>query len=257
MIFKDQLGREVELKAIPQRIISLVPSQTELLYDLGAGERVVGITKFCIHPKIWFEGKPRIGGTKNIQLEKVRTLQPDLIIANKEENTLKDVLKLTEIAPVWISDVNTLDDSLEMILSVGKLIDREEPSLSLFREIEIAFQSIKKIGGSALYFIWKDPFLVAGQNTFINSILVELGLVNFCLSERYPEVQPDKWDAPDFVFLSTEPYPFSHEHITQFKQWFPTSKVCLVDGEMFSWYGSRLKKAPEYFNQLIEKLTPQ
>jgi ABC-type Fe3+-hydroxamate transport system substrate-binding protein len=254
MIFRDQLGREIELAEIPKRIVSLVPSQTELLYDLGAGDRVVGITKFCIHPVSWFESKTRVGGTKNIHLDKVKDLQPDLIIANKEENTFEDVLKLQEIAPVWISDVNTFTDASEMILSLGRIINAESSANVLLLEIEQAFLSIQKRGGTALYFIWKDPYLVVGKNTFIDSMLTEAGFENFCRSERYPEIQPEKTGSPDFIFLSTEPYPFNDEHVRQFEKWFPNSQVCLVDGEMFSWYGSRLKMAPGYFNELIEKL---
>ena len=255
MIFKDQMGRELELSSVPKKIISLVPSQTELLFDLGAGERVVGITKFCVHPKKWFENKKRVGGTKKVDLEIVRSLKPDLIIANKEENTFEDVLKLQDIAPVWISDVNSLHDAKEMILSIGSIIARDKEANELVRDIEFSFEAIKKLNGKALYFIWKDPYLVAGRNTFIGSMLHEAGFENSCQNERYPEVHPESIGSPEFIFLSTEPFPFNNEHLEQFKTWFPMSKVCLVDGEMFSWYGSRLKKSPAYFNELIQKLT--
>ena len=117
------MNRTIRLGATPRRIVSLVPSQTELLYDLGLEERVVGITKFCIHPKEWYRSKVRIGGTKNVNFDKVKTLRPDLIIGNKEENFKEDIEALEEIAPVWMSDIFTLDDSLEMINQLGSVLN--------------------------------------------------------------------------------------------------------------------------------------
>ena len=102
-LFIDQLQSEIRLDRVPRRIVSLVPSQTELLYDLGLEDEVVGITKFCIHPNKWFSSKDRIGGTKSINIDQVKSLAPDLIIGNKEENTIEDIERLREIAPVWMS----------------------------------------------------------------------------------------------------------------------------------------------------------
>jgi iron complex transport system substrate-binding protein len=258
-VYSDQMGRKVEMNRLPRRIVSLVPSQTELLYDLGLEDRVVGITKFCIHPKVWFEQKTRIGGTKTVNFDKVLELQPDLIIANKEENTKEDIERLSAIAPVWISDIYSLADACEMIELVGEMtdsVDKAKQIVGSINERFSVFQS-KFEGKSVLYLIWKDPYMAAGENTFIHSLLTnQLHLVNIISpQERYPEIDLTLIaEVPDFVFLSSEPYPFSDKHKEEIQQLLPNSKIVLVDGEYFSWYGSRLLGAPDYFNQLQQML---
>lgn len=253
----DQMNQTIRLEEIPRRIVSLVPSQTELLYDLGLEEEIVGITKFCIHPDIWYRSKERVGGTKQLDIEKIRSLKPDLIIGNKEENTLEDIERLKKIAPVWMSDIYTLDDALQMIHKIGILTGKDENANQLIKEIRQNFSQIQKLKkeNSVLYFIWKNPDFVAGRNTFIDAMLRACGLNNLCTGARYPE-----WSAlhnkenPDFIFLSSEPYPFKEEHIPEFESKFPNSKLIYVDGEMFSWYGSRMKIAPKYFQKLLDQL---
>lgn len=259
MLIRDQIGNEVDVPEIPKRIISLVPSQTELLFDLGLGNRVVGITKFCVHPKQWFRSKYRVGGTKDVDIEKVKFLNPDLIIGNKEENTLEDIKKLREIAPVWISDVNNLEESLEMIRSIGETCNVSCVASDISRQIRDNFDLIdsKVKGKSVLYFIWKKPYMTVAKNTFIDSILTDqLGLKNvMCDQTRYPSIEiEDVPEEPDYVFLSSEPYPFKNKHIKEIESIFPKAKVVLVDGEYFSWYGSRLLSAPSYFEKLMKQL---
>jgi iron complex transport system substrate-binding protein len=255
----DQMGRKTEMNNRPRRIVSLVPSQTELLYDLGLGDRVVGITKFCIHPKVWFEQKTRIGGTKTVNLDKVRELQPDLIIANKEENTKLDIERLSAIAPVWISDIYSLVDACEMIKLVGEITDSVDKANQIAERINEGFSEFQSEfeGKTVLYLIWKDPYMAVGENTFIHSLLTnQLHLVNVISPrERYPEIDLTRIaQAPDYVFLSSEPYPFTDKHKEEIQQLFPNSKIVLVDGEYFSWYGSRLMGAPDYLNQLQQIL---
>ncbi len=250
------MNRTIRLEAIPRRIVSLVPSQTEFLFDLGLEEEVVGITKFCIHPESWFRSKTRIGGTKTVNIEKVRSLLPDLIIANKEENTQSDIEALEEIAPVWISDIFTLDDSLEMMHSLASICGKEEKASELIAEIEDSFKQLsfdRKI--KTLYLIWKDPYLAAAKNTFIDDMLQRCGFENFLSTEtRYPEWKPDPAQAPELILLSSEPYPFKENHIAELQAIFPQAKIMLVDGEMFSWYGSRLRFAAGYFNELMKNI---
>jgi ABC-type Fe3+-hydroxamate transport system substrate-binding protein len=255
--FIDQMNRTIRLEGIPRRIVSLVPSQTELLYDLGLNDEVVGITKFCIYPDSWFHSKTRVGGTKQVNIAKVRELKPDLIIGNKEENTKEDIAELEKVAPVWMSDIYTIDDALEMILQVGELTGTIAPAEKIISDIRFAFSDLKKPKGkfSVLYFIWKDPYFAVGKNTFIDDMIKTCGLVNLCTHDRYPEWELSNLQ-PDFVFLSTEPYPFKEEHIDEVQKNFPTAKILLVDGEMFSWYGSRMRLAPNYFNELISQITP-
>lgn len=259
MFFRDQIGDEIEIPQQPNRIVSLVPSQTELLYDLGLGERVLGITKFCIHPDVWYQSKARIGGTKDIDIAKIKSLNPDLIIGSKEENTLKDIKLLRKIAPVWMSDVNDLEDSIEMIQCVGDICGVSQKATEISKKIIENFNSIssKLRGKSFLYFIWKKPYMVVAKDTFINSILTnQLGLINVMENEsRYPNIElNDIAKEPDLIFLSTEPFPFKEKHVLEMNAVFPNSKVVLVDGEYFSWYGSRLIEAPAYFDKLSEDL---
>lgn len=256
--FTDQMNRTIRLEGIPRRIVSLVPSQTELLYDLGLNEEVIGITKFCIYPEQWFHTKTRVGGTKQVNIDKVRELQPDLIIGNKEENTKEDIALLETIAPVWMSDIYTLEDALDMIVRVGDLTGKSTKADQLVLEIRSSFEKLKKPKAaiSVLYFIWKDPFFAAGSSTFIDDMIKACGLRNLCKEARYPEWK-NEMEQPDFVFLSSEPYPFKMEHIGELQEKFPKSKILLVDGEMFSWYGSRMKLAPHYFQTLIDQLTNQ
>jgi ABC-type Fe3+-hydroxamate transport system substrate-binding protein len=254
MLVNDQIGESVKIPDNPKRIISLVPSQTELLYDLGLEERVVGITKFCVHPEKWFLSKTRIGGTKDVDIEKVKSLNPDLIIGNKEENTLKDVRLLREIAPVWISDVNDLNQSIDMIQAIGEICNADSQADKISSQITENFNSFnsKIKGKSVLYFIWKKPYMVAAKDTFIDSILTnQLGLKNLMSNQsRYPSIElNDISEEPDFIFLSSEPYPFKEKHKEEINALFPKAKVILVDGEYFSWYGSRLIGAPDYFDK--------
>lgn len=254
--YTDQLGNSIELRTIPKRIISLVPSQTELLYDLGLDEEVAGITKFCIHPQNWFRNKTRIGRTKNVSIEKVRQLQPDLIIANKEENVKEQISALQNIAPVWISDVNDLDDAISMITSIGNITGTAKQAQTITDKILTGFNSLSTLHSplsSACYLIWKDPYMTIGGDTFINDMMLRAGFKNvFAHKQRYPEVSIDdiRQSKCEFVLLSSEPYPFKQKNINELRLLLPAQKIVLVDGEMFSWYGSRLQYAPAYFIDL-------
>lgn len=254
--FIDQLHQTIRLEQKPHRIVSLVPSQTELLADLGLEQEVVGITKFCIYPEKWFKEKNRIGVTKTIDIEKVRQLNPDLIIGNKEENTPSDIQALQSIAPVWMSDIETLEDAFNMIQSVGLMCEKQEQAAKLIQEISSEFGKLQPLQSpkNILYFIWNEPKFVVGKNTFIDDMITKCGFNNCCKETRYPEWK-GTIEAVDIVFLSSEPFPFKENHLKEFQNSFPTAKIVLVDGEYFSWYGSRLIDAPMYFESLIQQLT--
>ena len=256
----DQLQREVNLPFYPKRIISLVPSQTELLFDLGLGERVIGITKFCIHPNEWFRNKVRIGGTKNLNLSLIEELQPDLIIGNKEENSKSDIEFLEKKFPVWMSDIVSLEDSLDAIKKIGAITNSQTKSericLNILSKSEKFISSNVKLSGTFLYLIWYNPIMVAGENTFINSMCKFLGINNCINQNRYPEIKLTVLNNfhPTYVFLSSEPFPFKEKHVKEIQNYFPNSKILLVDGEFFSWYGSRLLQSFKYFSELITAL---
>ncbi|MDB5003860.1 MAG: Substrate-binding protein [Mucilaginibacter sp.] len=258
-VFYDQLNKRVELPSVPKRIISVVPSQTELLFYLGLDVEVIGITKFCIHPTDKFKTTTKVGGTKQLNIQQIKELKPDLIIANKEENDKSQIEELIHIYPVWISDISNLDEALDMIIKVGELVDRNDKSERLVKDIVQQFNQFTtpKLNLSVAYFIWRKPYMVAGKQTYIDNLLERCGLVTVSKDDRYPEVTEQMLiDAnPDVILLSSEPYPFTQKHIEEFQLLLPDAKVILVDGEMFSWYGSRLLQVPTYFKQLIETIT--
>ena len=250
--FIDQLNRTIFLPNPPKRIVSLVPSQTELLVDLGLRERIVGVTKFCIHPKGLKKEKTVIGGTKNFYFDKIDALNPDLIIGNKEENYQEGIERLAEKYPVWISDIYTLDDAYRMIGRIGELTDTSIKAKEVVSEIKEGLEKDFKFKGSAVYLIWKDPFIAVGSNTFIDSLLDKAGFKNLIPESRYPEIDLEQIVNlnPEFLLLSSEPYPFKESNVSFFQDRLPNSRILIVDGELFSWYGSRLKLSGKYFLSL-------
>jgi ABC-type Fe3+-hydroxamate transport system substrate-binding protein len=261
--YTDQTGYTITLTGTPKRIVSLVPSQTELLFDLGLEENIVGITKFCVHPYHLKSTKKIIGGTKKVHYEKIKLLQPDIIIANKEENTEEIVEQLREIAPVWTSDIITIQHSIDMITELGKIfsvrtkaqqwIDKINYAVTDFHNFMKGREHLK-----AAYFIWKNPYMAAGGDTFINEMLKLNNFTNIYETRgRYPEIIIQKiriQGDPDVVFLSSEPYPFKEEDAFEIGRFTHHAKTIFVDGEMFSWYGSRMVRAFAYFKQLQQRL---
>jgi ABC-type Fe3+-hydroxamate transport system substrate-binding protein len=250
------MQRTVEIHSTVSRIVSLVPSQTELLVDLGLKDRLIGITKFCVHPKELRKEIQLIGGTKNVKVKLVESLNPDLIIGNKEENNQVDIEALEQNLPTWMSDIFNLEDALEMIEQVGEITRTQKRATEIISEIRSNFLKLNPLQGnkSVLYLIWKNPYLAAGRDTFIDSMLTRLGLKNAMNEARYPEVDLKEVN-PDFIFLSSEPFPFKEKHIAELQIQFPASQIILVDGEFFSWYGSRLIDAPHYFNKLLNLIS--
>lgn len=243
----------------PQRIVSLVPSQTELLYSLGLEEKVAGITKFCIHPQHWRKTKTIVGGTKQIHTGRIDQLLPDLIIANKEENVKEQVEQLAKKYPVWVTDVNNLSDALLMIRQTGELTGTESRANELAGSVEIAFSNSTDISSTVrtCYLIWQKPYMTVGGDTFINDMMIRAGLINvFANRNRYPEITLDeiRQSGCELLLLSSEPFPFGTKHIEHFREQLPGIKVLLADGEMFSWYGSRLLQTPDYMKQLHKLL---
>lgn len=260
----DQIGQEHIFENTPKRIVSLVPSQTELLCDLGLEEQIVGVTKFCVHPFYLKEIKEVIGGTKQVHIDKIKVLQPDIIIANKEENTFEIFEELKGICPIWVTDIVSLDDNNQMINDFGVLFNRRTDAKKWIDKIKFAqkdfmnFVKDKPVYDVA-YFIWRNPFMVAGNNTFINELLKINKFSNIYANreERYPEIIINriKLDGdPELVFLSSEPYPFKEEHAFEIGRHTHHGKTIFVDGEMFSWYGTRVVKAFEYFKIIHSRL---
>lgn len=253
VLIYDQIGRSIEINKPIQRIVSVVPSLTELLYDLGLGDKIVGQTKFCIHPKAEFKSASKIGGTKSIQIEKLKSLNPDFVLANKEENTQEQIEEIATFCPVYVSDIKTIEDTLNLILDLGKILQAEEKANLIHTKIKHDFDSIPNGEPMrCIYAIWYNPWMFAGKDTFISHILSKVNLQNAVAENRYPSLTLEEIEEinPDVILLSSEPFPFKEKHIVELKDRFKNTKIKLVDGELFSWYGSRLLYTKEYLLQL-------
>ena len=238
------------------KIISLVPSITETLFDFGlTADEVIGRTKFCIHPSDLVKNVEVIGGTKNLNIEKIRTLKPDLIIANKEENEKLQVEELMKDFKVWVTDIETLEDNQKFIFELGTILSKENLALDLNQKIASVFTDFKVSKPKKVaYLIWKGPYMTVGSDTFINEVLEKLGFENqFKNRKRYPEISVEELKDADLIFLSSEPFPFQQKHIDELQLESPNNEITLVDGEAFSWFGTHLMKVDEYLKELSLK----
>lgn len=250
----DQLGRKVIIAHPPKRIISLVPSITELLYDLELFENIVGRTKFCVHPKEVLRAVPKIGGTKNVNIDRVATLKPDLIIANKEENQREQIEELSQHFPVWISNISTFEEAMEMINALGIALDKEMEANKIVHDSTKLMAKLRPVKKQkAVYLIWQKPYMTIGKDTYIHDMLSHVGFDNvFGEQTRYPSFTLTELEErrPETILLSSEPFPFKQKHIDELKLIFPNTDIQLVDGEAFSWYGTRFLKTLDYLTNL-------
>ncbi len=259
----DHLGRKVKLPHRPQRIVSLVPSITELIWDLGLQDEIVGITRFCVNPREMFKSKERVGGTKEITMERLHRLKPDLIVANKEENTKEMVAELEKDYPVFVTEVSDFKSALKMIDDVADICGKKEEGQQISGDLQKQYRFFleeQKTPGSrpkVAYMIWKKPWMTVGGDTFVSEMLEIAGMENiFKKRDRYPAVTLEEIQSasPDYVLLSSEPYPFKEKHLEEVGRAVPNAEIELVDGELFSWYGSRLLRSFDYFRNLKKRL---
>ena len=256
----DCRNKNIEIKNVPLRIISLVPSLTEMLFDLGVGNSVIGGTRYCISPEIKHENFTIIGGTKKVNYELIMSLNPDFIIANKEENTLEMIDNLEKICPVYVSYLTRVTDHFKLFADVGKIINKSELTDQLSVRLNEYLTQLQSTGFTRrtyAYFIWKNPFMIAGHETYISDLLSYFGLTNCDANkpDRYPEIDLETLNAvnPGIIFLSSEPFPFSENDCDEWSDNFPKSKVIFIDGSMTSWYGTRIFKSIPYLTNLISK----
>lgn len=255
----DHLNRAIKVPILPQRIISLCPSITETLYELGLGDRVVGRTRYCIHPADQVCAARIVGGTKQINFEHVAKLAPDLIITEKEENPKELVEELAEKYPVFVANVENVQDALKMIVDIGVLTGTSMTATPLIQQIEKGLEKIvRDQPNKVAYLIWRKPYMVVGSPTYIDSILSVAGWENpfRARAERYPIVSLEELREVnlDYIFLSSEPFPFTEQHFEEFQEILPATKIVLVDGEIFSWYGARMRRLPDYIQQLTKDI---
>ncbi|MFA8434445.1 MAG: helical backbone metal receptor [Marinifilaceae bacterium] len=261
--YTDALGRKVDIAFPPQRIISTVPSTTEFLFDLGVGEKVVGRTRYCRYPEDAIQKIPNIGGPKNLHMDKIQKLNPDLILANEEENSREQIEALAQEFPVFVCKVRTLEEALENIWITGEITNQEQRAQEILTQIKSDFTRLQVLSKPlrAAYLIWKEPYVSINRDTFISDMMERCGLNNVFAThtERYPRLTAEelKEADPELVLLSSEPFPFEQKHIPDFQKLLPNARIELVDGEMFAWYESHLLQAVGYFSKLIQKLSHQ
>jgi len=259
MLQVDQMGNVFDFPIIPKRIISLVPSQTEYLCDIGLQDQIIGCTKFCIHPSNIKQKASIIGGTKTLNLTLIQSLKPDIIIGNKEENEQIQIETLQKDFPVWMSDIANLTAALEMMQKLADLFQKAKEGKQICNQIADDFATLHQAKNpkKVLYLIWKDPYMLAGKQTFINDLLQRLGLENAAGAlpnpNRYPAITLSEIQQinSDIILLSSEPYPFKEKHRIAFQQLLPSASIQVVDGELFSWYGSLLLQSGAYFKQVF------
>ena len=224
-----------------QRIVSLVPSLTEFLFEIGLGNEVVGITRFCIHPEKALKECVVVGGTKDPNIQKIRALNPTLIVANKEENVEQHIRECEEFCEVIVTEISSIDSSFLELARIGEATDRTKETEELLNDGKSLLLDIPKYKPiHAAYFIWRKPWMVAGGDTFISDVLKTFHVNNvFSDIFRYPEISLSDVAGADVILLSSEPYAFKQKHERDFRDAGISAPVELVDGEWFSWYGSR------------------
>ena len=256
MIINKENIETVNLKA--DKIISLVPSITETLFYLGLGDKIVGITKWCKYPETEVKKKTKIGGVIGINIEKIKNLKPDLIFAVKEENDKNEIEKLSEFTNVYVDEIINLKDAFQQIINIGKLTETEKKSKKLVNNIKLDFTEISNFNNlKCAYLVWNNPLMLVGGNTFINSILESCNFKNvFDDKISYPKITINEINKknPDIIFLCSEPFEFKEKHKIDFKEKFPNKNILLVDGEIFTWYGSHLLKTKEYCEKIKKML---
>jgi hypothetical protein len=229
------------------RIVSLVPSITELLFDLGLGAEVVGRTAWCIHPRAAL-AVPKVGGTKDVDLERVRALSPTHVIVNVDENRRETYEALREFVPnVLITHPLAPRDNLELYRRIGETFDRQAEADALCARFETAWAALRAAPDppdtNVLLLIWQEPWMTVSRDTYVSRTLATIGWQTLPLESaaRYPVVEGTAaWlEAVDLVLLSSEPFPFRERHVAAAATLAPGRPVQLIDGEMISWYGTR------------------
>lgn len=252
----DHLNRQVFVSIPPKRIISICLAITETLFSLGLDDYIVGRTKYCIFPKEKVGQIQVVGGTKEVDIEKIKQLQPDLILAEKEENTAEIVQQLEKIAPVFVAEVQSIEDGHRLIQTLGRLTNSEEKANRMIEISRGGFGALPQHQlGKMAYVIWRKPYMVVGETTYIHDVLKRLGFQNpFAnVESRYPAVTKEQLIEAnlDVLLLASEPFPFSERYLAEFQAFLPNTKIILVDGEMF-WYGAKMIEAIDYFKELIQ-----
>jgi len=244
--FVDAIGTEHPVAGRDARIVSLVPSVTELLCDLGLAPQLVGRTGFCIHPREVVRDIPKVGGTKDVNVDRIRELAPTHLVVNVDENEKETVEELARFVPsVIVTHPLAPDDNLGLYRLLGGIFDRPAKTERLCDAFSAAYDDLTaatRPPETVLYLIWRDPWMTVSRDTYISRTLALVGweTVPGSADERYPEIDPAELaGSVERVLLSSEPYRFREKHLAEVEALVPGARVSLIDGEMTSWYGSR------------------
>lgn len=253
----DASGTTVTLARPPRRIVSLIPSTTELLCALGLADAIVGVSAYCIEPRDVVKSKARVGGEKNPDLAAIRALQPDLVIANIEENERRDIeaLRASSI-PIWVTYPKTIADTLAMTRELGELLGAEVAARALVGALEHALATVRERTANrpptpVYYPIWREPWMTVGGDTYISDVLKACGGANvFAAETRYPRVTLEEVAArmPAVILLPDEPFRFRRAHVQEFGPYTSVpavrdARIHLIDGKLCAWHGPRLVDA--------------
>ena len=251
----DITGFQLNLEHPPRRIVSLVPSTTYSVCALGKQETIVGITNFCHRPSSLFAQAPKIGGTKTVSIQDVYALSPDIVLANKEENTKEDIEALRARGiTVFVAFPQTLEQALSDLVDLGKILDAEPKANALVDQIQTMRTKYEPF--QYVYLIWKNPAMSISSNTFISSMLKEIGgTTPYTTQDRYPTIEHIPPDI-DALLLSSEPFPFKEKHKKELSERFrfPENKIHLIDGAHCSWHGANMLHALPYLHAWRERL---
>ncbi len=253
----DAFGRAFSMPQPPERIVSLVPSLSQTLFDFGLEDNVLGITRFCVHPAQWRKSKTKVGGTKDFDVDRIRALKPDFVLANLEENTREGIEALAAEMPVFVSHIFSFESALNALEAIGSVCGISETGADWSLRIQKTWFPLQNLTNrKVLYLIWRKPYMTVGTDTYIHSVMKHLGFENVCRLKRYPilESEDGLWREAEEVFLSSEPYPFSFKHLNEIQHLAPQARIWLVNGEAFSWYGTGMLKAAGYLDQLVHDL---
>ncbi|MGB2680801.1 MAG: cobalamin-binding protein [Candidatus Competibacter sp.] len=261
----DAIGVRHEPVAAPVRIVSLVPSITELLFVLKLGDQLVGRTHYCIHPPHWVAKVPSVGGTKKVRYARLQALQPTHVIVNIDENPRELADRLTADGfQVIVTHPLTPEDNVPLYRLIGGIFNRAAEAESLVGRFERALAELRQVVWArrrVLYLIWRKPWMGVNRETYISRMLALVGWETLPVEsdERYPKLEMDQTllDTVDLVLFSSEPYHFLPEDLETFARYYdcPLDKLRLIDGEMTSWYGSRAIQGLRYLGQLAESVS--
>ncbi|WP_419797341.1 MAG: helical backbone metal receptor [Terasakiella sp.] len=265
-MFIDAIGQSHQTSQ-DARIISLVPSITELLFDMGLGAQVVGRTVFCVHPKDQVKQVRSIGGTKQVNMDKVKALNATHLIVNVDENPKELVDELAEFIPhIVVTHPNTPSDNIDLFSLIGNIFNKKGEAARLISDFQAALTHAQLTAQgreekNVLYFIWKDPWMTVAGETYISQALRTAHMISQPQTAeiRYPEINLESGilDEVDAILFSSEPFLFKQHHLDEFSKEFdiPADKLHIIDGEMTSWYGSRAIVGIRYLAQFAQKLS--